>query len=32
MAQASQPLVHYDPRHKLTQQFIELHDFLDQNA
>ena len=30
--QASQPLVHYDPRHKLTQQFIELHDFLDQNA
>ena len=30
--QASQPLVYFDPRHKLTQQFVELHDFLDQNA
>ena len=30
--QASQPLVYFDPRHKLTRQFVELHDYLDQNA
>ena len=30
--QASKPLVYFDPRHKLTQQFVELHDYLDQNA
>lgn len=30
--QASQPLVYFEPRHKLTQQFVELHDYLDQNA
>ena len=30
--QACQPLIHFDPRHKLTQQFVELHDYLDQNA
>ena len=30
--QASQPLIHFDPRHKLTRQFVDLHDYLDQNA
>ena len=30
--QASQPLVYFDPRHKLTRQFVELHDYLDQKA
>ncbi|KTC43493.1 cobalamin biosynthesis protein CobQ [Pseudomonas putida] len=24
------PLIHLDPRHKLTQQFVELHDLLEQ--
>jgi chromosome partitioning protein len=27
--EASQPLIHFDPRHKLTQQFVELHDLLE---
>lgn len=26
--QACVPLIHFDPRHKLTQQFVELHDHL----
>ncbi|MCO8162619.1 ParA family protein [Pseudomonas sp. 21LCFQ010] len=30
--QVAQPLVHMDPRHKLTQQFVELHDYLENNA
>lgn len=30
--QASQPLVYLEPRHKLTLQFVELHDYLEQNA
>lgn len=27
--QACMPMIHFDPRHKLTQQFIELHDLLE---
>lgn len=27
--QACMPLVYFDPRHKLTRQFIELHDYLE---
>jgi len=27
--QACMPLVYFDPRHKLTQQFVELHDLLE---
>ena len=27
--QASTPLIHLDPRHKLTQQFVELHNLLE---
>lgn len=27
--QACRPLIHLDPKHKLTQQFIELHDYLE---
>jgi chromosome partitioning protein len=27
--QASMPLIHLDPRHKLTLQFVELHDLLE---
>lgn len=27
--EASMPLIHLDPRHKLTQQFVELHHLLD---
>jgi len=27
--QACMPLIHFDPRHKLTQQFIELHGHLE---
>ncbi|RRV09402.1 ParA family protein [Pseudomonas sp. v388] len=30
--QANMPLVHFDPRHKLTQQFVELHNWLETNA
>ncbi|MCQ9424494.1 ParA family protein [Pseudomonas sp. LJDD11] len=30
--QVARPLVHMDPRHKLTQQFVELHDYLENNA
>lgn len=30
--QVSRPLVHMDPRHKLTQQFVELHHYLESNA
>ncbi|TBU99278.1 cobalamin biosynthesis protein CobQ [Stutzerimonas kirkiae] len=28
--QASVPLIQFDPKHKLTQQFVELHDLLDE--
>lgn len=27
--EANQPLIHFDPRHKLTQQFVALHDLLE---
>jgi chromosome partitioning protein len=27
--QANIPLIHLDPRHKLTQQFVELHNLLE---
>jgi len=27
--QACMPLIYLDPRHKLTRQFIELHDYLE---
>jgi chromosome partitioning protein len=27
--QANMPLIHLDPRHKLTQQFVELHALLE---
>jgi chromosome partitioning protein len=27
--QANTPLIHFDPRHKLTQQFVELHNLLE---
>ena len=27
--QANMPLIHLDPRHKLTQQFVELHNLLE---
>jgi len=27
--QACRPLIHLDPRHKLTRQFVELHDYLE---
>jgi chromosome partitioning protein len=27
--QANTPLIHLDPRHKLTQQFVELHNLLE---
>ena len=27
--QASMPLIHLDPRHKLTQQFVDLHNLLE---
>ncbi|WP_263261611.1 ParA family protein [Pseudomonas sp. RIT-PI-S] len=27
--EANMPLIHFDPRHKLTQQFVELHDLLE---
>lgn len=30
--EASTPLIHLDPRHKLTQQFVELHHWLETNA
>lgn len=30
--QASLPLIHLDPRHKLTQQFVDLHHLLETNA
>ena len=30
--QASLPLIHLEPRHKLTQQFVELHSLLEENA
>jgi chromosome partitioning protein len=26
--QACMPLIYLDPRHKLTQQYVELHDLL----
>ena len=29
---ASQPLIHFDPKHKLSQQFVELHDVLERQA
>lgn len=29
---ASLPLIHLEPRHKLTQQFVELHSLLEENA
>jgi chromosome partitioning protein len=28
---ASLPLIHLEPRHKLTQQFVELHDLLERS-
>ena len=27
--QVCMPLIHFDPRHKLTQQFVELHGYLE---
>lgn len=27
--QACMPLIHFDPRHKLTRQFVELHEYLE---
>jgi len=27
--QQNKPLIHLDPRHKLTQQFVELHNLLE---
>lgn len=30
--EANIPLIHLDPRHKLTQQFVELHHWLETNA
>jgi len=30
--EANRPLIHFDPRHKLTQQFVELHALLERNA
>ena len=27
--EANKPLIHFDPRHKLTQQFVDLHDLLE---
>ena len=30
--EANTPLIHLDPRHKLTQQFVELHHWLENNA
>jgi chromosome partitioning protein len=30
--QANLPLIHLEPRHKLTQQFVELHSLLEENA
>jgi chromosome partitioning protein len=30
--EASLPLIHLDPRHKLTQQFVELHHWLESRA
>ncbi|MBX8511094.1 ParA family protein [Pseudomonas cichorii] len=29
---ASTPLIHFDPRHKLTQQFVDLHHWLEARA
>jgi len=29
---ASLPLIHLEPRHKLTQQFVELHSLLEENG
>ena len=29
---ASLPLIHLEPRHKLTLQFVELHSLLEENA
>lgn len=30
--QVCMPLIHFDPRHKLTQQFVELHEHLERQA
>ncbi|NER62476.1 ParA family protein, partial [Pseudomonas sp. MAFF212428] len=30
--QANLPLIHLEPRHKLTQQFVELHALLEEGA
>jgi chromosome partitioning protein len=30
--QACLPLIHLDPRHKLTQQFVELHHLLESGS
>ena len=30
--QACMPLIHFDPRHKLTRQFVELHQYLEDAA
>jgi chromosome partitioning protein len=30
--QACLPLIHLDPRHKLTQQFVELHRLLESGS
>lgn len=27
--QACMPLIHFDPRHKLSLQFVELHDLIE---
>jgi len=29
---ANLPLIHLEPKHKLTQQFVELHSLLEENA
>lgn len=29
---ASLPLIHLEPKHKLTQQFVELHDLLEERG
>jgi chromosome partitioning protein len=30
--QANMPLIHLEPRHKLTQQFVDLHHLLETGA
>jgi len=30
--QVCTPLIHFDPRHKLTQQFVELHEYLERQT